>query len=225
MLIVAPHPDDDCIGCGGLLSLFPSQCDVLLVTDGYDETLGNLELSQQRFKEFENAMRRAGVHQYWGLHIPEHQIDKHNKSFKQVDFTVYTKVFMPNRYEYHQDHIAVYNMIKRQLRTQNSRAQFWEYEIWTTIRFPNLYVDISSVIQKKRELILEYQTQMAQLDYTSLALGLNSYRGKTKQMEYAEAFFCESEARAEKRRALKRYLKTFWKRLHNSLEKNWYPLR
>ena len=34
ILIVAPHPDDESIGTGGLLSLYSNQCDVIVMTDG-----------------------------------------------------------------------------------------------------------------------------------------------------------------------------------------------
>ena len=34
ILIVAPHPDDEAIGCGGILALYGDQCDVLILTDG-----------------------------------------------------------------------------------------------------------------------------------------------------------------------------------------------
>lgn len=34
IVIIAPHPDDECIGTGGLLALYPTLCDVIVLTDG-----------------------------------------------------------------------------------------------------------------------------------------------------------------------------------------------
>ena len=34
ILVVAPHADDECIGCGGLLLKYAAQTDVLLLSDG-----------------------------------------------------------------------------------------------------------------------------------------------------------------------------------------------
>ena len=211
LLIVAPHPDDDCIGCGGLLALYPSQCDVVLVTDGYDEAINNLAESQLRYGEFERAMQRAGVRNSWGLHIPEHQLRQYASAFKSLELSRYTKVFVPNRYEYHADHVAVYEIIRQLLHKQKSKASLWEYEIWTTLRFPNFYLDISGVVDKKKDLILEYQSQMKSLDFVAMTLGLNAYRGLTKQMRYAEAYYCEQEERDAKRRAFRRSVSRFLK--------------
>jgi len=34
LLVVAPHPDDESIGCGGLLLKHADKCDVAVLTDG-----------------------------------------------------------------------------------------------------------------------------------------------------------------------------------------------
>ena len=34
ILIIAPHPDDEIIGVGGMLLSYTSQCDIIVLTDG-----------------------------------------------------------------------------------------------------------------------------------------------------------------------------------------------
>ena len=48
ILIVAPHPDDESIGTGGLLSLYSNQCDVIVMTDG---RYGNTEIPPDQMRE------------------------------------------------------------------------------------------------------------------------------------------------------------------------------
>ena len=45
ILIIAPHPDDECIGCGGLLSLYPEKCSVVVMTDG---SQGNINVDPEQ---------------------------------------------------------------------------------------------------------------------------------------------------------------------------------
>lgn len=210
ILIVAPHPDDDCISCGGLLALYPGQCDVLLVTDGYDPSMGDPQIAQIRLHEFESAMKAAKVRQYTTLHLTQYQILQHFQAFSQVDLRPYAYIFVPNRYEYHKDHVAVYKTIKKLYKQQKCRGKLCEYEVWTTLRYPTFYLDISSVIQQKKDLISEYRSQTAQLDYASLALGLNAYRGLSRHMPYAEAYYCGKHEREARIRAVKRRIRSFY---------------
>ena len=65
------------------------------------------------------------------------------------------------------------------------------YEVWTSL-WPNAAVDISSVVDVKREAINCYASQVAYLHYVEGALGLNRFRGLKLEVPYAEAFFaCE----------------------------------
>jgi LmbE family N-acetylglucosaminyl deacetylase len=209
ILVVAPHPDDESIGCGGVIALYHNQVDVLLVTDGYNSDLNNLETSSIRQQEFIRAMELAQVHSYRMLHIPEHQIWKNRDKFKNVIFSDYTHIFVPNRHEAHQDHAAVYGVIKK---LAGRRTKLYEYEVWTTIRKPNIIVEISSVIVQKQKLITCHASQNKVTDYISLATGLNAYRGQAHGLKYAEAYYCREELIAERIRHLKRKIKVILKR-------------
>ena len=69
ILIVAPHPDDETIGCGGILTLYGSQCDVVLLTDGRLGKPENSDLTEEqtatvRHKEFVSVMEYFHVNNY-----------------------------------------------------------------------------------------------------------------------------------------------------------------
>ena len=212
ILVVAPHPDDDCIGLGGLLSLYAKNCDVLLVTDGYDESMGDSNICNIRLSEFETAMRTLGVNDYKELHLIQYTITENIKAFNGIDFKNYDYVFIPNRHEYHKDHIAVYKAVSKLCKREKSKAKVVEYEVWTTLRKPNIYIDITTVIEKKRELIEIYKSQTKDLDYVNLAMGLNAYRGISRKMCYAEAFYCERQDKTAKLKQFKKKLKSILKR-------------
>ena len=179
------------------------------MTDGYDTELNNLEISQIRQQEFEKAMECAQVHGYFMLHIPEHEIPKNKDKFNAFDFSQYSHIFVPNRNEGHRDHVAVYKMVKGKL---GNNAKLYEYEVWTTIRKPNIIVDISPVIEQKQKMILCHASQVKDLDYWALASGLNAYRGQTHGLRNAEAYYCRKELIAEKIRHLKRRIRELMKR-------------
>ena len=211
ILIVAPHPDDESIGCGGVLSLYSGQCDVLLATDGYREDLNNKEASEIRVKEFIAATDSLGVCNRIMLHIPEHKINEHLKDFLAVDFSKYKYVFVPNRYEEHIDHFTLYKVIKKALRKKHSKAELVEYEVWTTIRKPNIKVDISEVVDKKIYAIECHKSQIKDLNYSEMILGLNSYRGKSRGCNYAEMFYSQDENNRKRKKRFKKFLKSIIK--------------
>ena len=53
---------------------------------------------------------------------------------------------------------------------------------------PQYFIDISKVAQKKSEMINLHKSQIATKDYAQKILGLNSYRGLLKNIDYVESF-------------------------------------
>jgi len=212
ILIVSPHPDDESIGCGGLLSKFRDKCDILLVTDGAPNKPGNEERKNTRLSEFKNAAQMCCARNVFYFHICELEIPSNFKKFLDFDYSKYKYIFVPNKYEVVRDHKHTYNSIKKAMKKKHCNAKLLEYEVWTTIRHPNVKLDISDVVDKKSELIKKHQSQIKDLDYVSMILGLNSYRGKSHGCDYAEYFYSADVAFKEKLKKIKKHLKYIIKR-------------
>lgn len=189
ILVLAPHPDDESIGCGGLLLKHRGQCDVVVLTDGRHGGLLGQEINDvvaSRKLEFEKAMTYAGVNKWTFLGIEDGELSKNFYSFSKLDIGSYDIIFIPSSSEVNVDHACVTNFVAR----LKFRAKIFEYEISSTLNCPSHYIDISDVVDEKKRLISFYKTQTAQVDYVSKSIGLNCFRGLLPYpaVSYAEAY-------------------------------------
>lgn len=192
-LCLAPHPDDESIGMGGLLSLYPQIFDVILLTDGRKgiKDLEFEEVIKTREEEFKCAMETAGINNYSFLKAEDKKLLNSFDLFKTIDLEKYDYIFVPNIIDQHPDHKAV-SILLKQLLNSNAKIkdtlQICFYEVWSTLGLTNAFVDISEVIETKKAMINCYKSQTAQKNYEYHALGLNQYRGMFKNKKYVEAF-------------------------------------
>ena len=204
LLVVAPHPDDESIGCGGLLALYGKQCDVLLVTDGRlgksekRKTVSDEEIIETRLKELKNALQLCNVHQLIALNIPDSQVKKNKKIFFETNIKEYDYIFVPNIHETHPDHYWTCKYIKKMRFYGKTKAKIYEYEDWTALRSIDWLLDISSVEEVKRKMIMQHVSQLECMDYLNSAMGLSHYRGIGCRTSSAEAFYRSSATLIEK---------------------------
>lgn len=206
ILVVAPHPDDETVGCGGLLALFGRQCDVLLLTDGRKGTPADGSKTEEqtaeiRKAEFDEAMAFFNVKSFQALGLPDGSLAKKAREVSGVDLRSYDLVFVPYRNERHPDHAAAFRIIKKLKKTQHAKAELLEYEVWSPITAPNRFLDISDSMDRKLEGIRLYASQTRELNYESLAIGLNGYRGAPHHLRFCEAYFSEAAVKKEKKQA------------------------
>ncbi len=177
-LVLAPHPDDESIGCAGIMAIYPKNFKVICLTHGNDE----------RKNEFENAMNILNVDREM-LNIKDKHIIDDYETFKTIDFKDFNYIFIPYIYDQHSDHKAVSAHLNKYLKTHKTGdLKIVFYEVWSTMNMPNAFVDITSVVDKKREAINCHQSQVNEKDYTTKILGLNEYRGMLNNIGFAEAF-------------------------------------
>ena len=191
ILIVAPHQDDETIGCGGIMLRYGKQCDVWVVTDGqmdHEAGLTDAEFANIRNEESKKAAEIAGVRNVIFSNIPNGMTANHFSSLKSFDLKQYSCIFIPNRNEEHKEHRAVNEAVRRMVRRQHIRAQVFEYEVWAPLPYPNTFLDISDVYVEKDKMISCYESQLKVRDYHAMVRGLALYRGVLYHTDYAEGY-------------------------------------
>lgn len=200
ILIIAPHPDDEVIGCGGLLNLYHDNIDVLCISSSgvaYPwDTKKAEEIAEERASEFEQIMKKLGINKFyipriWGIPPMFHKIEKHIGNYlTHFDFSIYDYIFAPHILDNHREHRYVAKYLLPLLLSKShpkKNVKIASYEVWATISDPNFYLDISEVIDKKQDSINSYVSRIKG-KYALRMTGLNQYRGQLANTDYAEAF-------------------------------------
>lgn len=178
--VISPDIDDDVIGCGGFITLLKkNNCPVsVYYVDGESDT---------RRKEAEKLKE---------LFIYEEVIfGKREK----IDFSFmldnkFEIILLPDYFDNHHFHHTVTKKFFEFLNENYPRLKhsvLYFYEIWSPL-IPNVIVDITSVIEMKKEYIKVFVSQLAAKDYVHGSIGLNQYRSlhyPVSSCSYAEAFF------------------------------------
>lgn len=103
--VIAPHPDDECLGASAALLLAPSQTDIFVLTDGsrgFKERSFEEEAAVRR-AQFEAEMQYVRPHSYMWLGCEDTKMSQHPEIVRQIDFTPYTIIFLPWSESFHPD--------------------------------------------------------------------------------------------------------------------------
>lgn len=179
ILIVAPHPDDECIGAGGIIVRYAPQCDVIVLTDGRigQGDIDALETKQIRKNEFIKEMQLAKVKSYQMLDIEDGTLVQHTDCLNGMDLSNYTKIFVTGTHDNHQDHTAAFLAVMSRIKKQNlSNTEVFVYEVHAALQNPTHLLDITDEINEKLRFIRCHQSQLSQLPYDRLAQVNAEYR-------------------------------------------------
>lgn len=179
ILVIAPHPDDECIGVGGVLSLYPELCTVILLTNGSRGIPGESQFSAAKIREeeFVQEMKYLGISDYIMLNIPDGTLMNHLDCLRDIKFEEYTKIFIPWVDDNHPDHTAGFDATIRAIREQKiNNVEIYQYEVHTAFHDVDRFIDISKVIKKKTKLIQFHKSQLLNKDYVEIAVALAKYR-------------------------------------------------
>jgi N-acetylglucosamine malate deacetylase 1 len=200
VLVIAPHPDDETLGCGGTMALLADKgasITVLTATDGeatQGSQLSPAETGRRRRAEAERAAAIAGATPRF-LGMPDGeltgQVGELSAAFGAAIGELEPEaVFAPWLLDATPDHRAVAESLRVALGAGDGSAalEVWGYEVWTAL-VPNRIVEISSVIERKREALAAHETASLALDL-SADVGLGRWRSMQSLggRGWAEAF-------------------------------------
>jgi LmbE family N-acetylglucosaminyl deacetylase len=168
-LVVAPHPDDETLGCGGTLIAHRQAGDrvlVLQVTDGRASRAGGLSpdaMAARRRAEARKAMSRLQV-ELESLDLPEgawqpSELETHLAAI--LAHTSPTIVYAPSPIDYHPEHVRVAGALAQALATapEASRVRIYELGVPLGADLTNLVVDTTAVESARQAALAAYETQ------------------------------------------------------------------
>lgn len=189
ILVLAPHMDDEILGCGGTILLHhdPTEIFCLYATDGARSPSPLLpwdgevapDIRDRRKQEACEVMEHAAVprENLIFLGLPDGRLSRHRGELqdslrKAIGRIKPTLILAPFRYDLHSDHTALSDAARSVLRNSSTKYRLLEYFIYfrwrliaeedirTLIRPSELItIDTSAVNRKKSSLIRLYRSQ------------------------------------------------------------------
>jgi LmbE family N-acetylglucosaminyl deacetylase len=217
VLVVAVHPDDETLGCGGALLKHKSNGDEihwLIATnikesEGFDKTAIN-----ERDVEIKKVEKLFNFNSVSKLGLSTTKVDEYGMSELIAKISsVVNKIkpniiYLPFKGDVHSDHKYIFNAVYSC--TKSFRYQFIkkiymmetlsETEFSLSIKedsfVPNVFIDISKYMNKKIEIMKIYQSEIGEHPFPRSERNIRAlatYRGATASCEYAESFMLIKE--------------------------------
>lgn len=147
LLLLAPHQDDETLGCAGLIQRFRelgTKIHLAFLTDGsmshpHSPLFDSSDRTQIRNEEAVEAARRLGIHagNLFFLNGPDsalpHRGEEHYASYREVleqlaDKLTIDLLLAPYRLDPHCDHRAAYQLASDL--SERGNIALWQYPIW-----------------------------------------------------------------------------------------------
>jgi N-acetylglucosamine malate deacetylase 1 len=199
VLVLAPHMDDEVIGCGGTLAKHIARGASVTVAYLTDGAAGGVaepasSLTATRKQEAHLALTALGIRHFHFLDAADGHLLSTPRLTEKLRAILlggrFDLCYLPFFLEEHPDHRAASPLLLDAARGTGLAPQCLGYEIWTPL-FPNCLVNIDATLEAKRGALKHYRSQLAESDYAHTQLGLNAYRSAAflgGSCRHAEAF-------------------------------------
>src|SRR5690606_2833526 len=217
VLVVAPHPDDETLGCGGALLRHVHEGDEvywLIMTDISEEQGFTVERVSSRANEIQRVQKEYGFKGVFRVGYPPTLLDTLPKA-KLVNAIsgVFNDIrphvlYVPYRNDVHSDHAAVFDAViscSKSFRYPSIKSVY-AYETLSETEFgmrpddpgfrPNLFIDTTCWLDKKIQIMKIFEGEMGEFPFPRSDVcirALASLRGSQAGFHAAEAFMILKE--------------------------------
>jgi LmbE family N-acetylglucosaminyl deacetylase len=208
-VVLAPHYDDEVLGCGGLLARLArggTRIHVVFLSDGaggVEEVGDRSTYAERRRAESVEATRALGVQTLEHLGLPDgslaSSLDRLSAAIERVLLVERPDLLLvPSPLEITDDHRAAFAALHQTLtglRAADARLdavaeiRVLAYEV-NRPAYPDLLVDVTGERAAIEEAMASYRSQLERHDYLGAALGLRRWRCLTlpPEVELAEGY-------------------------------------
>lgn len=209
--MIAPHPDDEVVGCGGTMAkraLGGDKVYLCIVTKAYPPDWAEDEIKERR-EEVRRVSEILGIKKTYFLDLPTVKLDtipqkELNEAITRVINEVQPEtVYIPHRGDINKDHRLVFDAamvaarpkpgspIKEILSYEALSSTEWSAPFVENAFIPNVYVDISETLEIKLRAISTYKTELKEFPHPrslEAISALAKLRGSSIGVGAAEAF-------------------------------------
>ncbi|GAB3360977.1 MULTISPECIES: glycosyltransferase [Giesbergeria] len=187
LLVLAPHPDDELLGCAALIMNTLNQGGVVKVVVITNGGLGGDPQIRQQELQAGLAVLQAPPAQCW-----EHQdgalpLNQAIQERYRALVSAYhpTDIALPAPSESHPDHRRLTRGVVAAL-TQHWSGELWFYETTSPLPYPNHIEPL--LLERKLQALACHASQQAQYDYQAHTQGLATLRGAAIAAPHGEAY-------------------------------------
>lgn len=196
LLVLAPHPDDEVIACGGLVAQHLREnrkVRIVIATNGAEQ--GDAPSREDESRRGIATLGDGAEIDFLGFPDRGLNDDVAERLYDVLRSFLPDLILVPSPIEIHPDHVALSRAFCELV--QRDRGVFADlalarvafYEVSQPIR-PNTLVDITDVAIVKWNAIEAHASQTAVRDYAAYARGLNAYRSMTlPDSKFAEGYW------------------------------------
>ena len=209
ILVIAPHADDETLGCGGSLLKHKSNKDkihLLLITNIKKSKVWSKKQEITRKKEITQMLKLYDFNSYHNLNYEPAQLNSSSiyNLIQHIDKVVNSikpnLIYMNNSSDIHTDHQIVYKASISCLKSFRKKfiKKILLYETLSETEYakenlfnPNYFVDISKFIKKKIKIMNIYKSEVSNFPFprsSEAIYSLAKFRGTRIGVKYAEAF-------------------------------------